>query len=349
MGEKAAASSIKLGATKEEVGRISVALTKARTAVMSSNLDQASKLKNLSMLEWLEQIPISAKHVSVENVLSGMFQRGLQETKLGVAGDAALLEGSIASMSEGVSPELKGLFQEGVTLANGERISGFDVPQRAKDITNSVMEFNSLPRDSQLAAHARYGAPSQSLKVNFQDLPNVVSANRLSSSSSATKMSRGVIAELNSQLSSVVQKSKNIAKPLGVGLAVTAGASLLLGSSPGTLNTTATMQPMNRIPAAAAMPDMPNSSRDEISMPSQGLGSPTVAPQMQPKAVMIDEGTASRKSMHVRINANNVRPSQREEFVNRANGRFPGSQINVNVRDDRKRMNAHSISDIIDS
>lgn len=348
LAEKAAASSVKLAATQEEVGRISVALTKARTAIMASNLDQASKLQNLSMLEWLEQVPISAKHASVQDVLSGLFQKGLQNTKMGVSGtDPRLLEGAISELAENVSPEFRGLFNEGITL-NGEQISGFNVSQRARDIVNSVNEFNSLPRDSQQAAFARFATPSSSLAVSFDDLPNVAMANRLNDThGAAAKMSRNFIADINNTLSNVVQKAKPFAKPIAIGVGVAAGVSLLMGDSPGTLDVSATSKPMNRpIPSA----DISGGSRDEIALPPAGqqMGSPSISGSMQQKAYMLEDASR-KKSTSIKIAANNISQSQREQLTNKLNNRYPGSQINVNVRDDRKRMNAHSISDIINS
>src|SRR5690606_30239479 len=110
-----AAQATKLAITKEEVGILSANLTKSRVAIMASNFSDERKLRSLSMLEWLEQVPISGKHLGVSQALTGQFEKQMQAVNMGAQGNAQLLEGAIAEMTEGIDPRLKGLFQEGLT------------------------------------------------------------------------------------------------------------------------------------------------------------------------------------------------------------------------------------------
>jgi hypothetical protein len=339
--ERRAAEATKLALTSEEVGQLSTALTKSRVSIMASNLPETRKLRSLSLLEWMEQQPISGKHLAVKEALSGLFEQDLEALKAGAAGNPRLLEGAVSRMTEGIDPRLKPLFQEGLQLEKGGSVTGWKLAETTQDIAGAVQEFRALPAGSQLTAASRYATPSAGASIGFDQLANVIMANQIRPSNLAAESTRSALAAINRELGTVVNKVRPLAKPLALG-AIAAGATMaILGPAPGE------MPP----PAEREQVQLTNPTRDDVEIPGvtkQILGQPTVAPHLQQKATQLDEaGSNRRKSLRATIRANNITAQQRQALINRLNGRYPGSQMNVNLQDDRKTLNPHSISDMI--
>jgi hypothetical protein len=340
--ERRAAEATKLALTSEEVGQLSTALTRSRVAVMASNLPETNKLRSLSLLEWLEQQPISGKHVAVKQALSGMFEAQLDAVKMGAGGNAPLLAGAISEMTEGIDSRLKPLFQEGLELDKGGRIGGWHLAETTKDIAGAAHEFNALPAGSQLAAATRYATPSSGASIGFEQLSNVIMANQIKPSNFAAEGARNTLAAINRQLGTIAHKTRPIIKPIALG-AIAAGATMaVLGPTPGQLPP----------PSGDERVQLTNQTRDNIEIPGitqQILGQPSVAPHLQQKSMQIDQSSSDRrKSLRATIKANNLTTQQRQALVNRLNGRYPNSQMNVNIQDDRKTLNPHAISDMLD-
>lgn len=349
--ERRAAEATKLALTAEEVGQLSTSLTKSRVAVMASNLPSERKLRALSLLEWTEQQPISGKHLAVKQALSGMFETQLDALRSGAGGNAALFSGAINEMTEGIDSQLKPLFQEGLQLKGGGSVSGFQIAETAEDIAGATRELRALPAGAQLAAATRYSTPSTGTSLSFNELANAIMANETRAPSAATKGARSALAAINRELGSAANKARPFAKPLALG-ALAAGATMAVMSSP------STMPPPSERPAPASdnrdygSTQITNATRDDVEIPGvtkQVLGEPTMRPQLQQKAAQLDQSGANRrKSLRATIRANGITPEQREALVGRVNSRYPGSRIHVNLQDDRRTLNPHSISDMID-
>lgn len=340
-----AAEATKLAMTSEQVGILSSNLTKSRVALMASSLPETRKLRGLSLLEWLEQQPISGKHLSVSKALSGAFEQQMQALSMGAQGNARLLEGSIAAITEGtVKPELMDLFGEGMDIVGGGRVEGFKLGETTGDIATAIQQMRALPEGAQLAAAAKYSSPSASGAVKIADLSAVLMANQINKGSAGLEMSRNALAAINQDLSTVVNKARPYLKPLALAAVAGGLTAAILSPGPGTMAT-------GGVPPPPAQSSNPN--RDDISIPgiaNQQLGSPSVTPQLQQRATLSEtEGAQRRKSIRARIQANNVTPQQRQSLTERLSNRYPGSHINVNMRDDRRTLNPHSVNDILDT
>jgi hypothetical protein len=271
-----------------------------------------------------------------------MFETQLEAVKMGAQGNAPLLAGAIAEMTEGIDPRLKPLFQEGLELEKGGSVTGWKLAETTQDIAGAVQEFRALPAGSQLAAASRFATPSAGASIGFDQLANVIMANQIRPSGVAAEATRGALASINRELGTLVNKVRPLAKPLALG-AVAAGATMaILGPAPGE------MPP----PAEREQVQLTNPTRDDVEIPGvtkQLLGAPTTAPHLQQKATQLDQaGSDRRKSLRATIRANNITAQQRQALVNRLNGRYPGNQMNVNLQDDRRTLNPHAISDMLD-
>jgi hypothetical protein len=307
---------------------------------MASSFDDERKLRSLSMLEWLEQQPISGKHLGVSQALSGAFEQQMRAINAGARGNANLLEGAMSSMIEGIDPSLKGLFQEGLHDNSGRFISGFKMSESSQDIANAIQEFRALPSGSQLAAASRYTTPGGSTSLGMNELKSAISANEIrATGSAAAQGSRNMIASINNKIGAAKNAARPFIKPLVAAAAVTGGVMAVMGSSPGSLPP----------PREVEKTELTNQNRDDIQMPGQDLGSPTASPQMSPSSVQMNNGPMERaKGIRASVRANGITPEQRSALTQRLNGKYPGSRINVNIRDDRKTLNVHSVSDMIE-
>lgn len=349
LAEMRAAEATKLAIPSEEVGRLSTQLTKAHVALGASNLEQARKLRASSLLTWLEQTPISGKHLGARQATSGLFEEQMTAIRKGVAGNAPLLEGTISSMIETLPPDIKQLFGEGGNIEGIGPVAGWKISETTQDIARTSQEFDALPPGSQLAAATKYATPSRSASIGFEQLAAVRMANEIRPTSVVSEGVRGAIASINRELGSAVQKARPFIKPLALG-ALAAGATMaIMGGGPSSMP-----PPEERRSSSApgGNTTLTNPTRDDIEIPGitkQILGDPSTRPQMQPQAIQLDQtGSDRRKGFHATIRANGITPAQRQSLVNRVNGRYPGSQINVNLQDNRKTLNPHSISDMID-
>jgi hypothetical protein len=333
LADRRAAESTKLALTSEEVGMLSTNLTKSRVAVMSSNLPESRKLTSLSLLEWLEQQPISGKHVAVKDAMSGIFETQIEALKTGSQGNAPLLQAAIEDMTQNVSPELKPLFYEGLTSSEG-KISGFNIQQSTNDIANSVREMRALPEGSQLSIVNRFATPSRSGAYSLEQIPNILSANSIRKTEGFAESSRNLMATINSELGSAINKVRPFIKPIAIGAAV-AGAAMAI---------------LSPIPSNMPAPKDRSFKTDnmEASPSKQVMGQPTVSPQMQPVVTdMADSSYENRKGIRTSIRANQITSEQRKELTQRLNSRYPGSHLNLNIQDDRRTLNPHAISDML--
>ena len=345
MGQLRAAEATKLGITSEQVGILSSNLTKSRVAIMASSLSEERKLRGLSLLEWMEQIPISGKHLQVSEALSGAFEQQMSALSQGAQGNARLLEGAVTSITQGtVKKELMPLFQEGMGIQGGGFVKGFQLAETSSDIANSIVAMRTLPEGAQLAAAAKYSSPSASGAIKIADLPVAMMANQINRGGAAVEGSRAALAAMNKQISSFSQAAKPYLKPLALAAAAGGLTAAILSPGPGTMAT-------GGIPSEPP-PRIANPARDDIGIPgitNQRLGSPTAEPHLRQQTVMAEtQGAERRRSIRARIQANGVTPEQRQSLSERLSSRYPGSQINVRMQDDRKSLNPHSVNDMIE-
>lgn len=345
--QQRAAETTKLAMTSEQVGLLSTQLTKARTAITASSIPAPRKLKALSLLTWLEQTPISGKHLDVSQALTGAFEQQLQAVKEGVRGSPQLLQGAITSMTEGtVNPSLMSLFHEGLTTTEGRKVEGFALGQTSEDIVSSIRSLRELPLSDQFAASVKYSAPSSGTSINLSNLTTAIQANELKPAvDNIASHSRSTIAALNREVAKTTGKIKPFIKPTVIGLGVAGLTAAILSPSPGILPPPPPSGGSDRV---ASQPT--NTTRDDVEMPqAQQLGNPTTQPQMQQSAVSLDSGGHERrKGLRAQIQANSITEGQRQSIINRLNNRYPSSQLNITMKDDRAILNPHKINDMLD-
>ncbi len=347
-----AGSASKLVTAQSQVGRISLALTKARAAVVNSNLDKNDVTRSLSLLEWLEQQPISAKHLNIADVLSGSFERQLNDIQFSIKkGQPDFLHGTVKEMIgynklAGADKDIADLVLGGGEfnlVGEGQTIKakGLDLARTSQIITDAMQEFSTSGTDIQsLRMHEMMRGDSFSRADVDAYLRGVDLSGDMPAKTFADR-NRALMAELNTGLASIKNRVRPYAKPAAIGLAVAAGAGLFLSGSPSELGPSAP-----RPEAEVSRPA--NQARDLPEVEAREIGSPSTPPQHRNRSwALNNQSYKQRQSVRAQIQARNLNPGQKSLLMERLSNQYPGSNLNVTVRDDRRSLNRTTLSDMI--
>lgn len=354
--EMLAGSASKLATAQSEVGRLSLGLTKARAAVISSNLDKGSQGKALSLLEWLEQQPISGKHLKISSVLSGDFERQLSTVNLAVGtSQPDLLEGAVREMvnfDEITDPRKKnlieGLLGSGVTLDDGTRINGLDLQGTSQNISKAMTQFQLHGTDVQAA---RMHSVMRGDTFSASDAAEYLKATDLSSKAGFAESSKQALSGINESLAQISSKARSYAKPIAIGAAVAAGVSMFMNSDPQSMVAPAPPHSSGlsdaKMAGVAALSTPSNSARDEIA--PQVQGNPT-APGMSSNSgwALNNQKMKQRQAVRAQIQARNIPPNERTRLISSLSNNYSNSNLNVNIRDDRRSLNRNTLSDMLE-
>ena len=347
--ERAAASVGKLGIADEEVGRVSTALTKARAALVNSSMSSTDVNRGLSLLEWMEQQPISGKHLNPSQVIEGVFQQQMTSIREGAKGNPDMLKDVLSEMlqhSDKTQQQINtSLLGKGIQV-DGQFVKGFEIDKTSHQIQSAMQQFMSRSRKEQQDLIHGLLTPGATTSLKKEHAARALAATSMSPEGGIRKFQQTTLSKLNEKLGGAVAKARPFAKPAMIGLAAAGAAAFMLSGSPGE-----ELEP----PRHGRMDTNPpvrntNQSRDEVQMPSsQQLGDPSGPGMMANSARLLDEAGAERgKSIRAKINAGNITPQQRAALSSRLAANYNGS-LNMNVRDSRRSLNNTTITDILDS
>lgn len=145
----------KLATPETELGQLSLQLTEAKRAVIGSNLDAGSRVRAFGLLEWLEQTPISGKHLNTQQILNNEMSatlsaitEGFKNRQAGMTEEAIL---NLANTNKAREVLLNGidLTEEGRAALKATmgvdigRVEGFNVQRTISDIMESLGVFRS--------------------------------------------------------------------------------------------------------------------------------------------------------------------------------------------------------------
>lgn len=353
----------KISVVDEEVGRVSAKLQKARAAIVNSSLDATSKSQATGLLEWLEQQPISGKHLSQSRVLSGDFEQQMAMIMRGAGGDERALVSTVQSMvlPEGLSSSERALNEamlgRGVDITmNGERrfVRGFELEKTASNLSKALNQYVSAGIGKQQSQIDRLTSLKGEQSVSRANLGKLLEANSLSRPSGFSSSARNALSSINRAASEAKATIKPLVRPALIATAVAGVGAALLSGPPPKLTPPPSPGPQEGAPQMRApmTATMPNNRRDEIENPapvSQKLGSPST-PNSYPNSgtVMETGGLDRRQSFRASINARNLTPQQRGELGRRLGSNYSGSSINMTVVDSRRSLSRGSLSDMLE-
>ena len=354
--QKMAADTVKMGATETMVPQLSVAMTEAKRAHAMYGKGEVGGAA-ASLLEWIEQTPVSAKHASASDVRSGelrtleselmhsfRFGRSTSES------DVDLLEGSIrrmAGMNRGLSGDTSTsglMLEKSVRLEKGsaEKISrtlgmnidqdlkGMDIRGLIKDLFRSNEQFRSSGGAE--SAKILSGRGTHKVSRVAEEL---------------AKSSPGV----QSRMSRIVQKAsalKNVAaaagksilehhRTIGFGFAASLGLATVLSTPRESVGPGSSLVPSGGINQPRTSVQTP----EDLHPIGQEMGNPSV-PSMMKNTVRI-EGQGSSQQVHTSVHSGPVIDpvSAAAHLANLTGNKH---KMAINLRDDRKAMTPELIA-----
>lgn len=355
--EQIAAAGTKLGVVDEYVGRVSSQLSMARAAVVASDLDAGSQRRSLGLLEWLEQQPISGKHLTEQRVLAGEFGQQMESLITGAAGDSDVLSSTVRDMVPRENRVAQAILGKGFDLdapinlmgQSMGTVEGFDLDTSSRQIAESVQKFRATRQGSVMQADIeKWMRPGANVSMSQSQIPAALEASstvKQAAQSGFKEQVKGHMASINKAASRIVERTRPMAKPAMAGLAAVAAAGLIFSGPPGSMDAP---PPPPRMGAMQAV--MGRGNRDQMSVPEVGqtqMGSPTNSRSIANRSIQLDEAQADRsRNIRMNINANGLTAQQRQSLSNRLGSRFPGT-MDVNVRDSRRTLNQNYVTDML--
>ncbi len=343
---KMIADAKKLATAQEWVGRLSNELSGAREAVGSRMSGQKAADARF-LLEWLEQVPISGKHLKAQDVLEERMSSFFEtiESSLRTRNPERMTEAvqGILRNSDSVTQRLLTesiKIEEGadqirkVTGVSGFRdfLPGINLSNTVDSIMNSLQMADAAGSTEALKmATARRTVTEKTLGRYLDKMGNLLTRKEglMAGVSSATETAKNVLGQLGE---SMIKHKKAI----GFGFAGSLALATILSTPKESIGPGSSIDrgTINMRPSKAA-------NRMEPLPPQQNLGAPTV-PSMISNRSMIAPGSDS------------VRMSVKARSSGRVNGGYIGNRarlaggrnvnVNVNVRDDSSTISPHVLA-----
>ena len=342
----------KLGTTQRWIGQLSTQLSSARRALVAEG--GAGAANALTLLEWLEQTPISAKHISALEMEKGGMEGMLTQitSALKTRGDTGerrlktviqnivkddvvagqLLTGNVTLERAGAQ-ELTQVMGRKI----GRTIEGIDINTTIKHLMSSMDKYEASGGSRWADLMMGRGG-----RVKLSEIGRMVSE----SSASITRGAKGVF----STVSTAVNASSNIAgsvgrsmirnyKPLALGLVGAMAIGAALSSPPETIGPGSRLRSMRmNMNVGKAKGRM---GPERIHPPEQERGRPRAPDMLRSPRTMIAPPTPSRQTV-VRARANYMVNSS--SLAGQLAGAAGGPSTNVNIRDNRSSLNPHVIA-----
>lgn len=337
---KMIADAKKLATTQEWVGRLSNQMSAAREAI-GSRIGGQQAADARFLLEWLEQVPISGKHLSAQKVLNEEMSSFFQtiESSLATRNPERMIEGvqSILKHSDAVSQRL---LSEDIKIEEGAEDIARIMGTRKRDflpginLTNTVNNVMTALQAADASgttdilkmAGARKAVTEKNLSMYLSKVGNLLGSKEgVMASISTTKQ---IVSNTMSTIGEAIIRNK---KAVGFGFAGSIALAAALSSPRESIG-----------PVSVGKVKLPNSiapNRMETSMPEgQTLGQPTV-PSMISNRTMI---APSSDSVRMQVRTRSMGRINSSNFGNRV-GLMSGrnTNVNVNVRDNSRSMNPH--------
>jgi hypothetical protein len=345
-GMKTIAAAKKLATAQEWVGRLSTELSSAREAV-GANLSGQQAADARFLLEWLEQVPISGKHLKdkdiIEERMSSFFET--IETSLRTR-NPEYMKSAVEGVLRNSDSVTKRLLTEDIHIAEGadqirqitgkqfrDFLPGINLAKSVDDIMSSLSLADSTGATEAAKFAAARRTVTQSTLNKYMDKMGVLLSRKeglMASVSSAAIAAKNFLGQAGAALI----KNK---RAVGFGFAGSLALATILSSPDDTIGPGSGFNEarIDRNPGRA------KDRMETIPPASQSLGAPTV-PSMIANRSMIAPGSDSvRMSVKARSQGR-VNAGHLGNRASMAAGR--NANININVRDDSSSMNPHILA-----
>lgn len=345
LGEDMLAGAEKLALSKEKVGPISTPFREIRAALTQANLPLKEHLPAMSLLEALEQVPISGKHVPAEKI------QLLREQLTRLGGAASRGKGfELADIAHEVLGANQLLTDDQKVYVDDKEmiLPSLNVDKSAETINRVMLDFKgksagkgSLSEASQRAIMSgKRLLEGNQIESHLAYEGGLLSEFKLASKGIGSMISRTRTAVQNSVTAIGGEIMEHAGKPLAIGF----GASLAIAA--------ALSKPISNLAPGASAPmttgkiASANTSHikpETIHPDSQITGQPTIPPSIPPPTARITD--ESRPHISIRgINRNNASMSALSNAISQRLG--TSSSININIRDRKTSLSQQKIDQI---
>lgn len=369
MREAMAGDSLKLGVTQSKrLGRISNELQVGKAAIRSGlgNLSPQERMNSMALLEWMENVPIAAKHIKSgeergmivmmddihdalksrnAGAISSLTKDVLSDTS--IAGKMALDQGMDLSLQDMATGGLRNI-----------HLPGINIERTAEHVANTMQAFDNLKIGGMSARRSRdvfmgkgraaSAAEAQALLSHVgggvSPLADLVKSGVGPPRGVAAEASEMVMSKLN-RLGAAGKSMLPNVKPLLLGTGIALGLATILSSPPGSLG------PEQK---ALASPDMKSGTGGAYL----GLNlHPDPGPSAEPTAAnLVSAGNTARISgtsslsygNNVKIRMNSDSRTNYSNLNRQLGGSLGGrTQIRTSLSDRRSSLTAQKLNDIL--
>lgn len=348
----------KLGTVQRRVPLISNELSSAKRAIAAFGSGaQAADAKTL--LEWLEQTPIAAKHVSAEGILSKEFSNTLEEMTTGFkTKNVDLVENAINR----VMGNTKTLFNNDMEISQadaqaisrktgqniGTTVRKLPLRETIQNTFDMISRFESSGGDRSVELAMGKGSKMRAGEITENVAKRMAIAN--GTQGTFSKVASAMI-ESKNRLGAIGQSMISNHKALGIGFAAALGIGALLSDPPKTVGAGSNLVPKGESPPKgvrpSSIPQVSLSSKpgrgaseisaDSVSPPQQQRGDPTAPNMTRSKNSYISGSSNSSFTINARS-----RSTQDTQRLTRGIG-GQSSSTSINLRDNRSSMDKHTI------
>lgn len=363
--EAMAGDVLKLGITESgRLGKVAMGLQRARAAVLGhSALSSQESLNALGLLEWLEQTPISGKHIEpgkelqIVNLLDDLNEAVVKKDANAIAETArSVLSSAKMSGQSGLREGFTIAMEDAMGEINTRFIPGIEVQKASEHIAMSMRAMENQKIGEFSAARLRdikmgRGALPSSIEAQAllradinQMSPFGAFMTQLEKPSTYAKLSSEILSLKNTAITAG-QKMIEHSKPLLVGTGVALGLATLLSPPNSTLS--------GPIPDGSSTSlDMMNSAKPgDTKVPTEGLNQPSKPPPLMetPTPPIVHSarlGSSQSHKVRIRasgsdINYNNLTSQLRYSTGGRG-------RIHSTINDKRSALSPQKIGNILD-
>jgi len=333
---KMAADVLKLGVTQSHVPKLSVELSMARQAVGHALTGQTEADARF-LLEWLEQNPISAKHMNAREISEGGLRQLDTITNALKKKDSGTLieeinkivkDNEIARrfLKEDIMIQDAVMADDGTKLNISKRLKAINVEQTVRSLMDARHKFEK----SGEAKLARIMAGRGPRMRPVQDLPRFLNAVQQTGNKAFSGVAKGMNTAAN-LLQAAGRTAIKHHKPIGLGFAGSIALAMTLSSPKDTIGPGANLDPgdvdMNQGQAAGKMKPA------DLMPPPQAMGSPQAPGMMHSPRAMIGPPVQSNRT---RVVARTNYAMNTQNLASRINQMTNNRRsVNLSIRDRR--------------
>lgn len=346
----------------KDIGRLSVKLQEYRAGILmgAGGLSEKEGLNALSLLEWLEQVPISSKHIEKGKESSVLSLLGDIDTAL-ARKDAAGIATAVDLVMGGAKEANRAALFEGATVAlqsstggvRVARLEGMELIETAQNIIKARHAMDASAEGKIVTSRIRQMFFDKGPRIRAEEAFDILGPEFAKKSIFGSLIQAGQASQqgLGSELTSRALAAKNRmaaigkgmlehARPLAMGIGISMGLSLILSEPPRVLGPGATVPPQPNMRSGSGGANAENIHPQDITHGSPSAPSPSSFGQ----TARVGSGDGFNVNIRGRTNIK-VDYNSLNTQIRQITGK--NTRTSTNVRDMRNSLTPQKLSGIL--